>query len=327
MTCRLRPTGKRPGKPRPGDYRAPEAECTRGGLSEPRREPRVAVRRVGQDERAPQQRGATAGQQLPPDPAEGRGRRLDEGEGVGLSRAQPRGERRRQRDTVGQVFRHPRAGHRARGAQGGRQRHEGPAFDGEDPEPLGVDGLALEDSPEVQPLHERERETVLEGRVKGELEQEVLGRRPEGELPAPGKTPGPEPLGVAREEAGRRGHAAVQLQHLARGGLAQSPGVVTARDDDEAAPLKEREPVTPSLQGQEVHVGHRSIALDRVDRLGQHGSLQGQRADTGFGQERARPGQELDLREGADQLPSAFGGEGRPQGFGPRRRSLLDCRK
>ena len=74
-----------------------------------------------------------------------------------------------------------------------------------------VDRLALEHAAEVEPLHEREHEAVLEGGVQRELQQQVLGRGQAAQLAAAGAAARPQALGVEREEAGGGDDAAVQL--------------------------------------------------------------------------------------------------------------------
>ena len=155
-----------------------------------------------------------------------------------------------------------------------------------------VDRLALEHAPEVEPLHEGEHEAVLEGGVERELQQQVLGARA-----AAGAGRGRRgcrahsPSRVEGEEAGGRDDAAVQLHDPAPVGVAEGPRVVAARHLGEARLA--RAPPRASgeaLEGEDVHVRHRPVRLDVVDRLREDHALERQAAHAARLEEREARG-------------------------------------
>jgi hypothetical protein len=184
-----------PRQPDPGGAREPEAaeiaDARRGGdrrahareapparerEAQARDEPLVAVRRLGLHQRAPDELRAPAREQVEPHARE-----------VGLGRCH---ERERCRELRVQERRHAA---RHAGEQG--LRHRSPHHDLGDAERCcerrararrrrelqharDVERLALQQQAEVEPLHERQHEPVLERRVERELQQQVLDRRP-----------------------------------------------------------------------------------------------------------------------------------------------------
>ena len=142
-----------------------------------------------------------------------------------------------------------------------------------------MDRLALEDAPEVQPLHERQHEPVLERRVQGQLQQQVFDGGPHRELALPRPAPRPQRLGVQGEEPRRRGRAAVQLDDHVQGRLVQHARVVGERELLEAGGTQRGGGLAPALEREQVDVAHGAIGLEVVDRLRERCAFQRQRAN------------------------------------------------
>ncbi len=117
-------------------------------------------------------------------------------------RPEPPGETSEQRlaQSGGKRRRHHRFGRE----EGGGQRHDGPRRLRHVNEERRVDLLALQHPAEVQPLDEGEHQPVLEGRVQGQVHQQVLGGRSAG---AAVRCPGRERAHSASASMGNRpGH-------------------------------------------------------------------------------------------------------------------------
>ena len=270
-------------------------------------EPLVAVRRLRQHQRAPHELGAAPGEQEEPHARE-----------VGLGRCH---ERERILELRGEEPRHPtresgeeRPWHGSahdglRHRERCRERSAGSRRVGELQHARDVERLLLEQQTEVEPLHEREHEAVLERGVERELEQQVLDRRPGAQLASSQAAPLPEALGVERKQAGRRGDAPVQLDDPAPRGIAKRPRVIAAHHLDEARLPERRRGFGEALERQQVHVRHRPLRFDAVDGLGEHGALHRKRADALHGQELEAARGETDLREAAHQERPPLGDE------------------
>ncbi len=66
--------------------------------------------------------------------------------------------------------------------------------------------------------------------------------------------------------------------------------MVPAAHFNEARLAQDHDRLRPALEGEEVHVGHRAIGLDVVDRLGEHDALERQGAEAPRLEEREAPG-------------------------------------
>ena len=163
--------------------------------------------------------------------------------------------------------------------QRGGERGGGPRLGRDRREPVRVERLALEHAAEVEPLHEREHEPVLEGGVQRELQQQVFAGRQQRQLAAAGAPALPQRLAVEREQPRRGGHAAVQLQHEPGARLHQDPRVVRARLSREPGRAQGGRRVVPALEHEQVDVGHRPLRLEVVDGLGERHALERQRTD------------------------------------------------
>ena len=253
--------------------------------------------------------------QLPADAREvGLGGR-DERERRGEARKEPAPQARRQRPAK-------RRGHGGRDDGLGREerggeRDLGPGRGGEREQARWVDRLALEHAAEVEPLHEREHEAVLEGGVQRELQQQVLGRGQAAELAAAGAAPRPQAFRVEREEAGGGDDAAVQLHDPAAARVAEGPRVVAARHLGEARLAQRLDPLRPALEREHVHVRHRPVRLDVVDGLREDRPLQGQAADAARLEEPEGPRGEADLAERPHEVGAAAVRERRPRAESP----------
>ena len=209
---------------------------------------------------------------------------------------------------------HERRGERDPGTRGGGERQEAP----------GVDRLALEQQPEVEPLRERQHEAVLEGGVQRELEQQVLGRRQPLELAPALAAPGPEALAVERKQPRRRHDAAVQLEDPAACGIAEGPGVVAPCHLGESRGDERSDAVAEALEGEQVDVRHGTVRLDLAQGLGDHRALHGQRPDPARLEQREAARREADLRQRAHEQRAALRDEGRQDRLGPGRPLALE---
>jgi hypothetical protein len=138
----------------------------------------------------------------------------------------------------------------------------------------------IEQPPEIEPLHEREHETVLERSVHREVDEQVLRRGEPTDLARAFPGSRDETGAVERKEARAGGDAVVKLKQAPGQRVEEGPGVVRPSDDGEALQLQQVSSVAPPLRRQQVDIRHRTIALAFIKLLGERGSLQRKRRDT-----------------------------------------------
>ena len=93
----------------------------------------------------------------------------------------------------------------------------------------------------------------------------------------------------------------MQLHDPVAAGVAEGPRVVAAGDLGEARLDEHRHRLGPALEREHVHVGHRPVRLDVVDRLREDRPLERQAPDAAGLEEPQRPGGEADLAERPDE--------------------------
>ena len=123
-------------------------------------------------------------------------------------------------------------------------------------EAFGVGRVALEEAPDVEPLHEPEDAGVLEEGVLRDLDEEILGRGPAPHLAGGGACAVPEGVRVQAEHVAAGRDAAVQLDESSRRGIDERPGVIGAVRALEPGLLQRAHRSRPVVEGQRVHVRH-----------------------------------------------------------------------
>ena len=178
--------------------------------------------------------------------------------------------------------------------QRGCQARLGPRLSGARQDSLWVWRSKVQQQSEVEPLNEREDQSVLERSVQSQLYEEVFDPGDSLDLPGNGHAPSPEAIRVDGKDPGR-GEVRVELCDGARRGVVEGAGVVSAGYECEARFEQDPRCVDEGIQDKNIHVGHGSFGDRRVEALGQGGPLHRERPNAPALQEPQHSSSQIEL--------------------------------